>query len=80
MAGAVFDACIIIHLGPLEFPKDFERVSSAVPLYYQCAGRDQWFPDEQRDELKNYFEDNGVSVKLWVYEKRIHGFSVHLSC
>jgi dienelactone hydrolase len=76
MAEATFDACVIVHPGPLEFPKDFERVTSAARWYFQCAEWDQWFPDEQRDEAKKYLESKGVSVKLSVYEKTIHGFAV----
>jgi dienelactone hydrolase len=76
MAESTFDACIIVHPGPLEFPKDFERVTRAAPWYFQCAEWDQWFPDEQRDKAKKYLESKGVSVKLSVYEKTIHGFAV----
>jgi Dienelactone hydrolase family len=80
LAGSTFDACIIHSSSrSTRISKDFERVLSAAPWYYWSAERDQWFPDEQRDESKNYLEDNGVSVKLSVYEKIIHGFAVHLS-
>jgi dienelactone hydrolase len=76
LAKDLFDACIIVHPGPLEYPKDFERVDASAPWYFQCAEWDQWFPDEQRDQARKYLQDKGVSVKLSVYEKTIHGFAV----
>jgi dienelactone hydrolase len=78
-AKELFDACISVHPGPLEFPKDFERVDASAPWYFQCAEWDQWFPDDQQDEAREYLQGKGVSVKLSVYEKTIHGFAVLVS-
>lgn len=76
LAKDIFDACIIIHPGPLEFPKDFERVAPGPPWQFQCAEYDYCFPNEQRDQVVEYLTGKGVSVKLIEYEKTIHGFAV----
>jgi hypothetical protein len=78
-AKELFDACIIVHPGPLEFPKDFERVDGSTPWYFQWAEWDQWFLDDQRDEARKYLQGKGINVKLSVYEKTVHGFAVLVS-